>query len=514
MKVLWWIYVPRGHGALSTFPNSQRATSLRWRPTELQNLPSEIKLHLKTNLRIFLLLGFLFSVLPVRAQEGQPQGPVYTVQSGDTLGGIARRFGLTIDELAKENGISNPNLLSEGTQLVIPGLDGIRGFLTTIMIPYGESLNSISRRYQIEPALLARLNHLTAPSEIFAGADLVIPQQGAGAAQHARIPLAPGQSLLELSIQQGTNPWSLMRTNQLANTWEALPGDILLLPGGGDAGPGGLPGAIRNIEIKPLPMSQGKTSVIKIAAPPGLELQGSFMGRPLTFFPDPEEGYVALLGIHAMAEPAFYPFRLHGKLPDGTPFAFTQKVGVRPEDYPFDQPLTVDPATIDPAITRPEDAQWSALASQATSERLWDGVFLLPSPLPQDYCVETNECWTSRFGNRRSYNGSPYTYFHSGLDIAGGSGTEIFAPASGLVVFAGPLTVRGNATMIDHGWGVYTGYMHQSEIMVEVGDRVKSGDLIGLVGGTGRVEGPHLHWEVWVGGVQVDPLDWLKQEFP
>jgi len=74
--------------------------------------------------------------------------------------------------------------------------------------------------------------------------------------------------------------------------------------------------------------------------------------------------------------------------------------------------------------------------------------------------------------------------------------------------------VRGNATIIDHGWGVYTGYMHQSEMYVKPGDRVEKGDVIGLVGGTGRVEGPHLHWEVWAGGVQVDPLDWLGQVYP
>jgi murein DD-endopeptidase MepM/ murein hydrolase activator NlpD len=81
-------------------------------------------------------------------------------------------------------------------------------------------------------------------------------------------------------------------------------------------------------------------------------------------------------------------------------------------------------------------------------------------------------------------------------------------------VFAGPLTVRGNATVIDHGQGVYTGYLHQSEILVSVGEMVEPGQIIGKVGGTGRVTGPHLHWEVWVGGVQVEPMDWLEQEFP
>jgi murein DD-endopeptidase MepM/ murein hydrolase activator NlpD len=82
------------------------------------------------------------------------------------------------------------------------------------------------------------------------------------------------------------------------------------------------------------------------------------------------------------------------------------------------------------------------------------------------------------------------------------------------VVFAGPLTVRGNATMIDHGLGVFTGYMHQSELLVKVGDRVEKGQIIGRVGNTGRVEGPHLHFEVLVGGVPVNPLDWLNKEFP
>jgi len=154
------------------------------------------------------------------------------------------------------------------------------------------------------------------------------------------------------------------------------------------------------------------------------------------------------------------------------------------------------------------------LSAPVTPEKMWDAPFTIPSPLPVDYCLETNDCWTSRFGNRRSYNGSAYNRFHTGLDIVGGSGTEIYAPAPGVVVFAGPLTVRGNATVIDHGWGVYSAYMHQSEIMVEVGDRVETGQVIGIVGGTGRVEGPHLHWEIWVGGVQVDPVDWLGEQFP
>jgi murein DD-endopeptidase MepM/ murein hydrolase activator NlpD len=100
------------------------------------------------------------------------------------------------------------------------------------------------------------------------------------------------------------------------------------------------------------------------------------------------------------------------------------------------------------------------------------------------------------------------------LDLYGSTDTEIRAPAPGVVVFAGPLTVRGNTTYIDHGWGVYSGYFHQSEIFVRPGDRVETGDLIGMVGGTGRVTGAHLHWEIWVGGVPVQPLDWTEARVP
>ncbi|UCD42463.1 MAG: M23 family metallopeptidase, partial [Chloroflexota bacterium] len=64
------------------------------------------------------------------------------------------------------------------------------------------------------------------------------------------------------------------------------------------------------------------------------------------------------------------------------------------------------------------------------------------------------------------------------------------------------------------GYGIYSGYLHQEEILVEEGDQVETGQVIGIVGETGRVNGPHLHFEIWAGGVQVDPLDWLERSFP
>jgi murein DD-endopeptidase MepM/ murein hydrolase activator NlpD len=435
------------------------------------------------------------------------------VQSGDSLWDIAQRFGITQQELADANGISNPNQLVEGQELVIPGLPGVTGRLVTRSIAYGDSLLGLSRQFGLPEAELARMNRVASPAQLYAGQNLILPEANLAVPETGRAVLKKGQSLLELAVLQNSSPWKLVLENSLQGKAAALPGDVLHVPGESRAGPAGLPGEIESIRIDPLPLRQGKTSTIQISGAPNLQLSGEALGHVFDFH-NLGNAFVALQGTHAMTEPGLYTLKLQGLLPGGGEFAYEQKIYVRAVDYPYDRPLTVNPATIDPAVTRPEDAQWTALAQPVTAQRMWEEPFRIPSPLKQDYCLETGDCWTSRFGNRRSYNGGPYNAFHTGLDIAGTTGVDIFAPAPGVVVFAGPLTVRGNATMIDHGWGVYTGYMHQSEMLVRVGDRVETGQLIGKVGATGRVEGPHLHWEVWVGGVQVDPLEWLRQAYP
>lgn len=452
---------------------------------------------------------------PVAAQDFPGAGPVYVVQTGDSLWDIAQKFGISLDELIRANQLADPNQLFAGMELVIPGLEGIQGRLITQPVGYGEDFRSLSRRYDLSSESLARLNHLVSPAELYAGYSLVLPESEEARHAFQRAALAPGGTLLELAVLEGSNPWSLVLTNRLPGQWAVLPGDTLQVPAAqATNGPQGLPSEIIGIEIDPLPLRQGKVGVISVEAQTGLELRGVFINHQFEFYESEPGLYYALLGVHAMLAPGLYPLELQGELPTGAPVNFEQNVLVQVVDYPYDRPLTVDPTTVDPAVTRPEDAQWTALAQPQTPDRIWKGKFVIPSPLPEDYCLETGECWSSRFGNRRSYNGGPYNAFHTGLDIVGTTGTEIFAPADGIVVFAGPLTVRGKATMIDHGWGIYSAYLHQSEILVQVGDRVATGQLIGRVGNTGRVEGPHLHWEIWAGGVQVDPIDWLTTTYP
>lgn len=451
-----------------------------------------------------LLLSLLWPIAPAAAQDAPPAGPVYIVQPGDTLWDISARFGVTMDELKQANGITDVNQVYAGAQLIIPGLEGISGVLTTQEIPLGESLSSLARSTGVPVDVLVRLNHIVSPGELYAGASLIIPQSEEIPATR-RTALATGQSLLELAALHNTNPWALAAQNQLEGTWAALPGEVLRAPGEADSGPGALPPQVSAFTITPL--QQGQTAGVRLEAPAGTTLNGTLGEHTLHFFPLAEGGYVALQGVHAMAQPGLYTLNIHGILPGDLALAFSQSVWVQAGQFIYEK-LTVDPKTLDPAVTEPENAQWMALAAPATPDKLWEGTFAPAVDLVYLDCI------TSWYGNRRSYNDSGYIYFHTGLDYCNGSGSNIYAPAPGRVVFAGFLEVRGYATMIDHGWGIYTAYMHQSELLVQEGDMVETGQVIGITGGTGRVQGPHLHWEILVGGVQVDPEAWLVQAFP
>jgi murein DD-endopeptidase MepM/ murein hydrolase activator NlpD len=455
---------------------------------------------------VLIVIALLMPLERVRAQDNPSAGPVYIVQEGDNLWNIAYRFHVSQIDLANVNGIVDPNQIRIGQQLVIPGLEGIEGILTTENVSFGETLHSLGQKYNLSTDMLKRLNHLTSPNELFVGYSLVILQNDHPASLGERLILRPGQSLFELAVLNDTSPWTILAKNQADASLSLLPGEIIRGIGEDDIGPGSLPADISDVNISGL--IQGQTAELQITGTEGTSVTGSLMDHNLNFFTVTDSSQVALQGVHAMAQPGLYPLSLTINRPDGANFNFSQNVLVYAGDFLYDQPLSVDPETLNPETTVPEDAQWMSLASQVSPDVLWQGVFSLPvQPV-------FAECYASRFGSRRSYNGSEYIYFHTGIDYCGQLGDPIYAAASGIVVFTGPLTVRGIATMIDHGQGVFTAYMHQSEILVNVGDRVEQGQLIGRVGNTGRVEGPHLHFEVLVGGVQVDPLEWLNQTFP
>jgi murein DD-endopeptidase MepM/ murein hydrolase activator NlpD len=456
---------------------------------------------------LFLLIIFFSSIAqPVSAQT---TGPVYVIQPGDTLSYVASRFNVSLDELLAANPDVDPNFLNQGQQIVIPGLEGVTGVLETEIISFGDSLRSLSRRTQVADDQLKKLNRLVSPTEVYVGISMIIPKEEGRTDLSTRVSPAAGESMLELAVKQNTDPWTLTSINKISGTWDTLPGDVLYSPTGStNSNAVGLPSAFVSADIYPLPMVQGGTEVIRVVTQNNVPASGSLVNMPLHFFPSNNE-QVALQGVHALLEPGVYPLRVEATLADGSKQSFEQMVLVKSGDY-YSEELYVPSETVDPAVTDPENQNIFAITNPASPTKLWDGIFTSPAVYPDEY--------TSRYGTRRKYFGigTDLTIegFHTGLDFAGGEGLQIFAPARGTVVFAAPLTVRGNATIIDHGWGIYSGFWHQSKIMVNVGDTVEQGQVIGLVGGTGRVTGAHLHWEVWVNGVQVNPIDWLNQAYP
>jgi murein DD-endopeptidase MepM/ murein hydrolase activator NlpD len=434
----------------------------------------------------------------------------YIVQSGDTLYSIALRFGISLTSLTEVNDITDPNQLYPGQELIIPGLEGVTGLLTTDILAFGDSLTGMATRTNIPYGTLVKINRITSPAEVYAGMNIILPQMAEESNLNHQVTIRNGQTLLETAILQSSSPWSIALLNNRSDPNQILPGDRLFIQGTSTEEDSiGIYPFIKNIKVDPMPLIQGHTTSISVSTYENASLSGTLTGHELLFYKTGDNDQVALQGIHAMQEPGLYPITLSIQLDDGSQFSYEQQVYVASGDYPNDPMLTVDPTTLDPAVTKPEEDQVIAIISNTTPTRQWSGIFMLPVAEP--YCIKS---W---FGDRRAYNGGDYTYFHAGLDYGVCSETHpfaILAPAPGTVVFTGQLTVRGNATIIDHGWGIFTGYWHQKDILVNVGDQVAVGQEIGTIGATGRVSGPHLHWEIWVNGVQVDPQDWLDRAYP
>lgn len=373
----------------------------------------------------------------------------YTVQPGDTLGQIATRFGVSVEALAAANAIADVNQISVGQVLVIPGAE--------------ESLPSLSAR--------------------------------------------PGETLASVAARTGIGVDQLAAINEISTSTPLFPGQPVALP------LNGLPssfhfGAIDALTY-PTQLLQGRTGWLTLSSSRPVSIALSWNGLPLPLTVTPETdgrmNYAAHVPVPALLGPGLFPLELAYTARSGVTVSRTFSINVVDGGYPS-QEINLPPdrgALLAPEITAAELVTVTQAWAASDTPIQWNAAFL--RPIGGEYAT------TSAYGIRRSYDGGPYNNYHAGQDFGAPAGVTVTVPANGIVSWAGPLVVRGNAVIIDHGQGVFTGYWHLSEIFVTPGQIVGAGDLLGLVGNTGLSTGAHLHWELRIYGIAVDPMQFLEE---
>ena len=213
--------------------------------------------------------------------------------------------------------------------------------------------------------------------------------------------------------------------------------------------------------------------------------------------------WLAFLGLDLAIEKGTYPVEVSLLFHDGHHRNICREIFVQERDFPTKK-LWVKQEYVTPPEEELERIRWeSQLLGQIydifTLQWYGEGAFIVPCE------GQAND----NFGERRIFNNEPRSQ-HSGVDISSPYGAPVRASNSGRVVLAKNLYFAGNTVIIDHGLGVFTAYLHFSKILAKRGDMVSRGDIIGEIGATGRVTGPHLHWGVRVSGSRIDPFSLLS----
>ena len=251
---------------------------------------------------------------------------------------------------------------------------------------------------------------------------------------------------------------------------------------------------------------QGGLGLLRLQAVDVRQARVLFLNEESPFF-QLEDGLWYAFAVASMDAPARdYDLTVTVEQNDGGVIAFNRSVQVESAGYitqnfniPGDRSNLVDRQ-----VEQAEFARLDAITAAIAPEPLWDAVgFALP----------LNAKLSSPFGAYRTLNETMPTR-HTGWDQRAAVGTPIKAVAAGRVAFAGRLDIRGAYVMINHGYGVYSGYAHFSETHVTRGQPIAAGQVIGMSGNSGRSSGPHLHWEISVNGEWIDGLTLIDMWLP
>nr|WP_279231225.1 M23 family metallopeptidase [Thermus altitudinis] len=296
--------------------------------------------------------------------------------------------------------------------------------------------------------------------------------------------VAPGETLFQIARRYGTTVEELARLNGLRDPNRIQVGQALLVRSREEV-------ALPKGRLVYFPPVQGRAFGLRVEG----YAQGwvGFLGERYPLVPG-EKGLWTLLPVGALVEAKAHPLRL-GLEGEEIPLALQ----VAPGGY-GQETLVLSPSLEgllrDPSLRAEREKVVGVCPKEGV---LTFSRFLRP--------LEGRI--TSPFGTRRRY-GNLFTSYHEGLDFAAPPGTPVRAVAEGVVVLSERLKVRGEAVILSHGMGLCTGYWHLAQRRVRVGERVKGGQVLGLLGNTGLSTGPHLHLEVRLWGVPVDPLPFFQ----
>lgn len=488
-----------------------------WRPCHIPALARKLSLSvccrgafLFGRVLFLLLIAFGWmagAAVPASAASSSdnPMGASYFVQPGDSLVVLARRFGLPVREIMRLNGVQHPRELYPGQVLEIP--NAAIDFSHLYFVEEGDALAWLGRWTGLEPEALAQRNRMVRTAPLMPGQAVRLSVRPSWCA----IPVHSASLLtraprLAGSVLSGQALASVLRLNPYP-----LPNDAtLVLPTLDGACPevrrdsGG--SLLQKWFIRPQPVVRGEVGMLAVETQGVVGCSVAYLDRsePCYAMDSQAESWIAWLSIPPLSEPGLYTVTVTLEAAGfGGAEAISLPLSVAAGRYDYERiDLPADRRVLlDPQRTLAERAKITELRKLRTADRFWEVPFLRPLEAPV----------TSFYGSRRSY-GTGFTSYHAGVDFRAQAGEPVFAPAAGRVVLAEPLVVRGHAVIIDHGWGVVSGFWHLSAIEVEVGELITAGQRVGLVGNTGLSTGPHLHWELWVNGVAVNPLSWVAPE--
>ncbi len=218
--------------------------------------------------------------------------------------------------------------------------------------------------------------------------------------------------------------------------------------------------------------------------------------RTAKLYLQPNGQRFGLLPISVLDRPSTFELTVY-RNDDGLPQ--TLRVVIRKTVFPS-QNVTLSPEIESLHSTPEEMALLKSFRENISETRSWADPVTPP----------VSGCMTSPFGVKRLHNGKPTGEYHGGVDQRTPEGEPIRAVAAGNVSFAQQFNVLGNAVGIDHGQGLESMYLHMSRLVAAPGASVQRGDILGYAGSTGRSTGPHLHWVLYVSGINVNPAQWVK----